>query len=119
MDITHTLPRGVYRLVSRSGADFGLLDARNPLDPRWNGEPLHRETWWRGDYLSFVRADKMAQRVQIHDTGEFAVAVDDPSKDHLGFRQIGTGTWTLVPQADPTPEPPPLKAPPAPRKRTR
>lgn len=108
VDITHALPRWAFRLVADDGTDYGIVDARNPIDPRWNGEVLHRETGPRGNYLSFVRPDKRAQRVQLRESGAFVVAIEDPAHEALGSRVRGVGTWTLVAPAT-VPEPLPLE----------
>lgn len=109
MDITHALPRWTFRLVADDGTDYGVVDARNPIDPRWNGEVLHWETGPRGNYLSFVRPDKCAQRVQLWESGAFVVAIENPAHDPLGSRVRGTGTWSLVAPAT-VPEPRPIAA---------
>lgn len=96
VDITHCLPRGVYRLQGH-GKDWGTLDARNPLDPRWDGRRLHFETHpYCGDTLGYVDDTKTIMRVRVTDDGQFAVSRELPTEYNSVRRKIGSGTWTVT-----------------------
>lgn len=93
-------------MTPERGATF-TIDARNPIDPRWDGVPVHFETHFAaGETLGRPGIDKSVLRLSVDDGGTFAVTTEDPTRYNSVREPVAVGVWTRA--TDPTsfPEPP-------------